>query len=118
MRRPRRIRRSSADLLAVATDGVDLAVVGDRAERLGEPPDRMRVGGVALVEDRVAELERRAQVGVQIGQPAADDEALVDDRPRRGRRHRQLGEPAAGRAGRGLEAAPGDDQPALERRRP
>ena len=45
----------AADLLAVAADRVDLAVVGDRAERLGEPPDRLRVRRVALVEERVAD---------------------------------------------------------------
>ena len=45
----------AADLLAVAADGVDLAVVRDRAERLGEAPDRVRVRRVALVEDRVPE---------------------------------------------------------------
>ena len=48
----------SADLLAVAADRVDLAVVGDRAERLGEPPDRVRVGRVPLVEDRVVDRQR------------------------------------------------------------
>ena len=52
---PPRVGRPAADLLAVAADRVDLAVVGDRAERLGEPPDRMRVRRVALVEDRVAD---------------------------------------------------------------
>ena len=58
----RRVGRSAADLLAIAADRVDLAVVGDRAERLGEPPDRMRVRRVALVEDRVADA-RAARAG-------------------------------------------------------
>ena len=66
------VARPAADLLAIAADRVDLAVVRDRAERLGEPPDRMRVRRVALVEDRVAERERRPQVRVEVGQPAAD----------------------------------------------
>ena len=85
-RRPRERRgvaRPAADLLAIAADRVDLAVVGDRAERLGEPPDRVGVRRVALVEDRVRDATRRPQVRVEVGQAATDDEALVDDRPRR-----------------------------------
>ncbi len=109
-----RVGGAPADLLAVAADGVDLAVVGDRAERLGEPPDRSGVRRVALVEDRVADRQRRPQVRVEVGQPAADDQALVDDRPRGGGRDGQLGQGAARRAGRGLEPPPGDDEPALE----
>ena len=52
-------RRPAADLLAVAADRVDLAVVRDGAERLGQPPDRVGVGRVALVEDRIADGQRR-----------------------------------------------------------
>ena len=106
--------RASADLLAVATDRVDLAVMGDRAERLGEPPDRVRVRRVALVEDRVSEAQRGSQVGIEIRQAATRDEALVDDRPRRGRRDGDLGKHAAGRPRGGLEPAARDDQAALE----
>ena len=104
-RRSRRRAAAPADLLAVATDRVDLAVMGDRAERLCEPPDRMRVRRVALVEDRVAEAQRRSQVGIEIRQAATRDEALVDDRPRRGRRDGDLGKDAAGRPRGGLEPA-------------
>ena len=50
-----RVGGSAAHLLAVAADRVDLAVVRDRPERLGEPPDRPGVRRVALVEDRVAD---------------------------------------------------------------
>ena len=105
---------ATADLLAIAADRVDLAVVGDRAERLGESPDRMGVRGVALVEDRVAELDRRAQVRIELGQASAGDEALVDDRAARGRRHRQLGHGTTGGPGRRFQPAAGDDQAALE----
>ena len=57
--RPRDLGRggvagAAAHLLAIAADRVDLAVVRDRAERLGEPPDGPGVRRVALVEDRVA----------------------------------------------------------------
>ncbi len=37
--------------VAVALDGVDLAVVGQQAERLGQRPARERVGGEAGVHD-------------------------------------------------------------------
>ena len=105
---------SPADLLAIAADRVDLAVVRDRAERLGEPPDRPRVRRVALVEDRVGDGQRRPQVRVEVGQPAADDQALVDDGPRRRRRHGDLGERATGSTGGRLEPSPRDDEPPLE----
>ena len=65
-----RSRGPAADLLAVAAHGVDLAVVGDRAERLREAPDGMGVGRVALVEDRVADRQRRPQVGIEVGNRA------------------------------------------------
>ena len=74
----------------------------------------MGVRRVALVEDRVAELDRRSQVRIQLGQATAGDEALVDDGPARRRRHRQLGHGPAGVPGGGLQAASGDDEPALE----
>ena len=74
----------------------------------------MRVRRVALVEDRVPEAQRRSQVGIEIRQAATRDEALVDDRPRRGRRDGDLGKDAAGRPRGGLEPAARDDQAALE----
>ena len=104
----------AADLLAIAANRVDLAVVGDRAERLGEVPGRLRVGRVALVEERVAERDRPGEVRVEGREAAAGDEALVDDRPARHRRDRQL--PEAVRARRGLEPPPGEDEPPLELR--
>ncbi len=108
------VRGPATDLLAVAADRVDLAVVGDRAERLGEAPDRVRVGGIALVEDRVIDGERRPQVRIEVGQSAARHEALVDDGPTRGGRDRELRDLPAGGPGSGLGTAPGDDEPALE----
>ncbi len=112
--RGHRVRRPSTDLFAVAADGVDLAVVGDRAERLGEPPDRVGIGRVALMEDRVIDGEVGAQVRVQIGQATTRDEALVDDRPAGGRGDRQLRDLSAGRSSGGLGASSGDDQAAVE----
>ena len=92
------------NLLPVAADGVDLAVVGDGPEGLGEPPHGMRVRRVALVEERVADHERFGQVGVQLGEPRPRDEALVDDGPARRRRDRELGECPAGGARCALHA--------------
>ena len=91
-----------ADLLAVAPDRVDLTVVGDRAERLGERPGRRRVRRIALVEERVGDLQRLAQVRVQVGEPITGDQALVHDRGRRGGWDGQRGEGGAGLAGRRL----------------
>ena len=114
-RRPPRdgVAGPAPDLLAVAADGVDLAVVGDRAERLGEAPGRLGVRRVALVEQRVAERDRRGEVRVEGREAAAGDEALVDDGPARHRRDRR------GRRGprpgpRDLEPTPGEDEAPVE----
>ncbi len=104
----------AAHLLAVAADRVDLAVVGDRAERLGEPPDRVRVRRVALMEDRVVEAQRGPQVRVEVRQSPAGHQTLVDDRPTRCRRDRQLGDHSARRPCCSLDPAPGETEPALE----
>ncbi len=108
------IARAAADLLAIAADGVDLAVVGDEPERLGEAPHGMRVGRVALVEDGVRDGQRLPQVREQLRQPGARDEALVDQRPARRRWHRHVRQCGRALADRRLEAAASDDQPPLE----
>ena len=74
----------------------------------------MGVCRIALVEDRVARLQRLPQIEIERGQPAADDQALVDDRARRRRRHGDLGERPAGGAGGAFETATRDDQAAFE----
>ena len=88
----------SADGLAVAADGVDLAVVGDERERLGERPHRLRVGRIALVEQRERDVDRLGQVGEQLGQAGAGHQALVDGGARRRRDDRERVE--AGGSGR------------------
>ena len=102
------------DLLPVAADGVDLAVVGDRPEGLGQAPYRMRVRRVPLVEERVADRERFGQVRVQLGKPGARDETLVDHGSARRRRDRQLGEGAARRSCCALHAPAGNDEASFE----
>ena len=65
---------------AVAGDGVDLAVVGEHAEGVGERPGGEGVGAVALVEDGEAGDERRvAEVGVEVAERVRGEEPLVDD---------------------------------------
>ena len=115
-RSPPAVARSPADLLAVAADRVDLAVVGDRPERLSEPPDGRGVRCVPLVEDRVRDFDRRPQVRVQLAQSRPRDQALVDDGPARCRWHRQPGDRTACRSRGCLQTPPSDDQPTFERR--
>ncbi len=67
------------------------------------------------MEDGVRHRNRSAKVRIQIWQSATDDQALVDDRPRRRRRNRDLGHDAAGRPGSRLEASASNDQPPFER---
>ena len=109
------VARATAHLLAIPAHGVDLAVVGDGAERLRQPPDRTGVRRVPLVEDRVADLDGCAQVRVELGQTATGDQALVDDRPTRRRGHGQLGHGTAGVPGGRLQPASGNDEAPLER---
>ena len=81
--------RSHADLVAahpagVAAQGVDLAVVGQHPERLGQPPLREGVGRIALVEQRHIGLDPRViQVRIEVRQRLGQHHPLVDDRPRR-----------------------------------
>ena len=72
----------------VAGDGVDLAVVAERAERLGPLPRGQGVGGEALVEDGEGGLEALVgQVEVEVAQGVGGDQALVDDGAERARGH-------------------------------
>ena len=65
----------------VAAQGVDLAVVGEGAERLRQPPLGKRVGGVTLVEEGVARDEAGVlQVRVECRHLLGQHHALVDDR--------------------------------------
>ena len=67
---------------------VDLAVVGEEAERLGEPPAREGVGAVPLVEHRQRGLEPRIhEVRVEPRELGGGEQAFVHDRVVRQRRH-------------------------------
>ena len=69
---------------AVAEQRVDLAVVGQQAERLGQLPGWERVGRVALVEHGQAALVVGvAQVGIEGRQLVRGEQALVDERSAR-----------------------------------
>ncbi len=105
------VGRAPPDLLPVATDRVDLAVVGDEPERLGESPDRSRVRRVALVEEGVARRQAgRAglEVGEEPGKAPSRDEALVDDRVPRRRGDRQVGDPPFPRSALDATTGPED----------
>src|ERR1700679_670095 len=65
---------------AIAPDGVDLAVVREHAQRLSAAPRRLRVGGIALMEDGERGLVCRiGEIGIVLRQDAAGAERLVDD---------------------------------------
>ena len=65
--------------VGVAAERVDFAVVGERAERLCEPPLREGVGGIALVEEDAARLEAFIlQVGIKGGNLLGQHHSLVD----------------------------------------
>ena len=102
---------------AVAFDGVDLAVVGQHPERMGQRPARQGVGGKTLVEHHRAGGQVRAlQVGVEARQLVRQDHALVADRMRRQRHHVVVGASFTGAGAQALlAAAPGQEQGQRER---
>ncbi len=104
------LRLSRAHPVDVAAQRVDLPVVGDHPVRVGELPARERVGR----EARVHEREARGDAGVaQVGEVARQlrrcQHPLVDHRPAREARQRELG------TGRALDHAADHVQLALKR---
>jgi len=74
----------------VRLDGVDLSVVGQRAERLGVVPGREGVCRVTLMEDGKGRLVIRVdKVTIEVGDGGGGEQALVDNGPARRRRYRQ-----------------------------
>ena len=68
--------------LTLPRSGVDLAVVGDHPQRLGELPARRRVRREARVDDREGAAQRQvAEVGVELRQLRRGQHPLVDDGP-------------------------------------
>ncbi len=66
--------------VAVAGDGVDLAVVGEETERLSQRPFRQGIGGEALVEHADRGLQALVtQVRVEGREVARHHQAFVDD---------------------------------------
>ena len=93
----------------VALQRVDLAVVGDGAERMREFPGRERVRGIALVDDRERRNEIRiGEVGVELLDLRGEQKPLVDDRLRRAGAD-------VGLRGRLLDLPADDVEPPLER---
>ena len=80
------LRLAGPHPVAVALDRVDLAVVRDEAERVGQRPARERVGREPAVHQRDRRLVALvAQVGEEQRQLVGGQHALVGDRPRRQR---------------------------------
>ena len=85
-------RLAGAHPVAVAHHGVDLAVVGDVAERVGQRPARERVGREPRVHDR----QRRGdplvgQVGEEVVELVGGQHPLVDEGARGERREVDVG---------------------------
>ena len=78
------LRLARAHPVAVALDGVDLAVVRDEAVRVRQRPRRERVGREARVHQRERAGEARVgQVGEERRELTGGEHALVDDGARR-----------------------------------
>src|SRR5207249_3772929 len=76
--------------VSVPPQGIDLAVVGEHAERLDERPTRRRVRRVALVEDRERRrVVRGLEVGKEAGELGAGEQRLVYERAARERAHEE-----------------------------
>ena len=66
--------------VAVASDGIDLAVVGEEAEWLGQRPFRQGIGGEALVEHADCGLQALiAQVWIEGGEVRRHHQAFIND---------------------------------------
>ena len=80
-------RFAGAHPVLVAHHRVDLAVVGDHPVRMRERPRRERVGREPRVHERERGLEPVVdEVGIEVGELAGDEHALVDERASRQRR--------------------------------
>ncbi|GBD17928.1 hypothetical protein HRbin27_00416 [bacterium HR27] len=111
--RRREFRLTGAHPVPVALERIDLAVVRDAPERLGQLPGRKSVRAVALVEERESTLHQRIlEIGVERCQIAGDEQALVDDRSAGERRHEEVACPDLLRDPFGLPAS--QIEPALE----
>ncbi len=107
---PRLVRLHPVD---VAFQRVDLAIVGDHAERLRQVPGREGVGRIALVIDReVGDEALVQQVGIERGQLLGEEHALVDDRAAGERADVELADAFFGRGA--LDPAPDDIEVGLE----
>ena len=63
----------------IAFQRIDLAVMGQHPERLGQPPLREGIGGIPLVIDREGALETLVQkIGIKLGHLLGQHHALVD----------------------------------------
>lgn len=71
----------AAQPVQVALQRVDLAVMGQHAEGLGQPPLREGIGGITLVIDRKGRFEAFVlQIGIEFRHLFGQHHPLVDDR--------------------------------------
>ena len=82
--RRRHKRFTGAHPVLVALDGVDLAVVGDKAIRMRQRPGGKGVGGKAAMQKHERALQTLVlKVGIEIGELRCDEHPLVDECARR-----------------------------------
>src|SRR2546430_14128961 len=71
---------------SVRSNGVDLAVMGNQAKRLGQPPGRMRIGRVPLMKNNKARfVVWILQVEIELSEVESGTKRLVNNRLRRKR---------------------------------
>src|SRR2546422_1616673 len=88
--RPGERRLAGQHRVSVPPQGIDLAVVGEHAERLYERPTRRSVRRVALVEDRERRLVVRGlEGGKEAGELGAGEQRLVYERAAGERAHEE-----------------------------
>ena len=108
----RKLRLAGTHPVAVALDGVDLAVVAEHAEGLPERPRREGVRAVTLVVDAQRRLVGRVgEVAVEVFQRRGNQQPLVDDDPARHRRDVEILDLVGG--GALLDLVAGEEQLAL-----
>ena len=86
------MRLAPLELVEIAAQGVDFAVVGEIAERVREAPGRERIRGIALVHERKGTFHCRiAQVRIKAVDLRCQKQALVHNGLRRAARQIRLG---------------------------
>lgn len=76
----REIGLTGVNPVSVAAECIDLPVVGDHAERVGEGPSGKSVGAIALMKNREGSfIARVLQIEVETLELSAREHSFVDD---------------------------------------